>query len=156
MRELRFRCFDTLSPKMYTGHSLSIGSNGSFAYLEDDGNWKEYHDDNIIKVMQFTGLKDKNGTGIYESDILKGFRKEQKDKDGTSGYWIQDSVIWRNGGFKLFGRNLTDCYTKDNNHIWQFMWHEQGGLINKTGWYYQIDEIEVIGNIYENPELLTK
>jgi uncharacterized phage protein (TIGR01671 family) len=75
-------------------------------------------------IMQFTGMKDKNGRDIYEGDILV---------NGLSGTWIVQPL--ENGSFSLIG--ICKQY-KDAN--------------------YSIDALnsnkEVIGNIYENPELL--
>ena len=84
------------------------------------------HPDNTL--MQYTGLKDKNGVEIYEGDILSLIRCLDKhficmcnklpDKDFT------DVVIFENG---------------------EFTCNELGNIPD----YY-----EIIGNIYENPELL--
>jgi formylmethanofuran dehydrogenase subunit C len=65
------------------------------------------------KVMQFTGVKDKNGKEIYEGDIL--------NFDGL--------VEFKNGSFIVNG------------------WEPLGEMAT--------EKQEIIGNIYENPELLT-
>lgn len=75
--------------------------------------------------MQFTGLKDKNGKEIYEGDILR----EHKDKRCKPMIAV---VEW-------------DEYTTG----FSFEGHWDYGDLD-TNW----NETEVIGNIYENPELL--
>lgn len=75
-----------------------------------------------IILMQFTGLRDKNGHEIYEGDILRT-QERWVDKDGRlSSVRVQIQVVEWTGEYV-------------NSHYW----HE----------FY-----EVIGNIYENPELL--
>jgi len=79
-------------------------------------------DCNYCKIMQYTGLKDKNGNPIYEGDILKGI-------NGVIG-----QVIFNDGAF-LFSVDmmpLVDFTNYSNTEKWA----------------------EIIGNIYENPELL--
>jgi uncharacterized phage protein (TIGR01671 family) len=84
-------------------------------------------------VMQYTGLKDKNGKEIYEGDILKNIRH---------------------------GAQLIEVY-------WEGIRAKQMGWLDYGGWkfrkivndgkmtYATYDgDIEVIGNIYENPELV--
>lgn len=74
------------------------------------------------EIMQYTGLKDKNGKEIYEGDILKSKRLNAKGevKFGKAHFFI----LTRNGA--------------------------------AMGWELSpnTDELEVIGNIYENPELI--
>lgn len=69
-------------------------------------------------LMQYTGLKDRNGVEIYEGDIVKTSRGTQNQE-----------IFMRCG-----------CWFVS-------MEYELG--------YYQNEEVEVIGNKYENPELLT-
>lgn len=85
-------------------------------------------DDYIL--MQSTGLKDKNGVEIYEGDIVKVTNHPFQKKEDSAGIEID--------GDYLIGWS-------DHNLTWL-----AGDLL-----LYQLKPyIEVIGNIYENPELL--
>jgi uncharacterized phage protein (TIGR01671 family) len=85
-------------------------------------------------IMQFTGLLDKNGKEIYEGDLL-GLTQELGQADRVF--------------FEVFyhdGKGAFDCCRT----------HYQG---NRCGGYIpplNSDHLEVIGNIYENPDLLTE
>lgn len=89
-----------------------------------------------VELMQYTGLKDKNGVKIFEGDLLKYPENDDKDYIGIVAY----------GYF-----NCTCCHA-----VFGFT------TINKKGWpidmllqdLEQTPLYEVIGNIYENPELL--
>jgi hypothetical protein len=83
------------------------------------------------KLMQFTGLKDKNGKEIYEGDIIK-------DDDLTEIY----EVIWQDWypGFGL----------RRPKNITTGLGTAEQELNSETS----RGTIEVIGNIYENPEIL--
>ena len=82
------------------------------------------HCDNGI-ICQYTGLHDKNGKEIYEGDIVKAL---------ISGRWFVGRVIYEHSGFTI---DVT------NNKALEF---GRRGIIEP--W------TEVIGNIYNNPELL--
>src|SRR5690606_12438451 len=83
-------------------------------------------------VMQYTGLKDKNGKEIYEGDILAG-REVHQD----NFFCI---VKWGPGGF--YGHTVPGY-----NHFKPITY-----MMEAEGTQYN----EVIGNIYENPELITE
>ncbi|MCW0988459.1 YopX family protein [Streptococcus anginosus] len=101
---------------------------------EDEDDWQE--SENFI-LMQFTGLKDKNGTEIFEGDLLSC--------DGGMphivkfGQWICEDDL----GYKI--RNIG--FYIDSSY-------------DNTEWFQGIDyentpiKFEIIGNIYENQELL--
>ena len=76
------------------------------------------------EMMQYTGLKDKNGKEIYEGDILK-------IKIETMSQEWQEIVKYKSGYFTGVMRETMDGCQQEN-----------------------IENMEVIGNIYENPELI--
>lgn len=79
-------------------------------------------------VRQCTGLEDKNGKWIFEGDVL--------GTDTVSGF-----VLYENGCFAFRWKN-NDKYRAD--------FYKNCILTN----YARINELEVIGNIHDNPELL--
>ena len=102
-----------------------------------DVDFRFNHIANNLVFMQCTGLKDKNGKLIYEGDIV--------DINITRAKWV---VTWFRNRFILVP---TDEYS-DKDKI---------ASERKSGYYYfennnrfACERDEVIGNIYENPELL--
>ena len=125
MREIKFRAWDKEQRKMWqTGLSsphLQF-NNGEIFWLYDRGHKLQNGIDKSIVLMQYTGLKDKNGKEIYEGDIVK---------------WDE-------------GANISQV-------VW---WNEHGQFMLKDGVNDGVGigtmSLELIGNIYENPELLTE
>jgi len=137
MREIKFRAWDKLGKKMLFSkvfHELgsSVESFLAFEYPYKHPKhkymgWNELD----LKIMQYTGLQDKNGKGIYEGDIIE--YDPEEDGLGEEPFVYKDVVIWKDGGFK----------EKDTDE-WLFI--DNGNF----------DDVTVIGNIYENPELAKK
>lgn len=98
--------------------------------------WKS-QGQNISDIMQFTGLKDKNGKEIYEGDLLTSefthlFRDEDIKKKPCEVTWKEEY-----GGFYL-------TLEKRSTGLSEYL----------EGWKSGV--FEVIGNIHENPELVEK
>lgn len=114
-------------------------------YIGDDWEKDEY------VLMQYTGLKDKNGKEIYEGDIIKG---QFKHYDPILDSWREDE--------KMGGIVFWDLYGWRIEVIESLCEKERIGMVNYfdfsiNGVYWaskEFEDIEVIGNRYENPELL--
>jgi len=91
--------------------------------------WNEFGEIQSLakaELMQSTGLKDKNGKEIYEGDIL------------AAPHTYNIEIIYKNGGFLM--EFFDDIGEKCEYHL------------NKE--LIEQDDLEIIGNKYENPELL--
>lgn len=90
-------------------------------------------------VGQYTGLKDKNGKRIFEGDMIKPFDDE-----------IDKMVVeFHYGQFLL-------CLYGYRGYIAEYGWEEEGkyGCFEAEPLSSYGDDIEIIGNIHDNPELL--
>lgn len=113
-------------------------------YPERNDNFSYYvNNSDIIETMQCTGLKDKNNKLIYEGDILDLYVSSKK--------LYRYEVKYEIGSFMLVSQD----------EIFDFpnVWNDYVYPLSQLYYEYQneencIDECGVIGNIYENPELL--
>lgn len=126
-REIKFRAWDYESKRMFNVFSLSWSPKGEFLDASDplylEDMWVP-GEKHSIEIMQFTGLYDKNGKEIYEGDIL-----ENEDESLIVAEWYPD-------GFWYPFTSGASC----------------GCCGPYTDWDKE-NEREVIGNIYENPEI---
>lgn len=137
----KFRVWLKDKNKMCTVHSLHIGTN-KVIISSRCGNVSVYLDSNKI-LMQCTGLKDENGKLIYEGDILDLYVSSKK--------LYRYEVKYEIGSFMLVSQD----------EIFDFpnVWNDNVYPLSQLYWLYQNEEnciyqCKVIGNIYDNPELL--
>ena len=123
MREIRFRAWDKTLNKIH-----------SWSTIENHFTLEELLDDNFFEAMQYTGLKDKYGTEIYDGDYIRYSTRTINGSIYTHVCRVfqHESGTWRIEGY-----------------------HEDNHSYETKGTVYAAHLIcEVIGNIYENPELV--
>ena len=117
-REIKFRAWDK--------HHNSMEYINDLYWFEENG-IHDFNDDNYI-FMQNTGLKDKNGKEIYDSDIVK--------------------VTWGSG--KIVCYEVKYCESLGYHYLRDTENKEDDDIIC----IYDYSQMDVIGNVFDNPELL--
>jgi uncharacterized phage protein (TIGR01671 family) len=132
MREIKFRVYDTLSKQILSIVSLDFKKQKWSGVRSEGELWHGFFPE--VHLMQYTGLKDKNGREIYESDIVEY-------------YYCKSDCMKPN-----YEKNAHEIKTSEV--IFDYgMFGVEGCAINLSHVGIR-KQIEVIGNIYENPELL--
>ncbi len=141
MRELKFRAFYPTDKQMIDWNTLHQSA------------WNTFRGDtplsliyeilvtrrNEFEVMQFTGLKDKNGKEVYDGDILKSLHFIEANK---KKHYLYHKVGWceRLTGWQAVSAKQDGTEPNGNPQLWV---------------YFKNTEFVVYGNIHENPELLS-
>ena len=136
MREIKFRVWNKAYKEML-----------EYPIYELDG--EGLKGDDFSELMQYTGLKDKNEKEIYEGDIIRVH----------FGKWVEYEEEW--GGDDVYTKEIVKREEKD--FIGVVRWRTVGGIgfvvkeLNNQWFGFNKSKTnkgtEVIGNIYENPEL---
>ena len=162
MREIKFRVWDKQTKRMHIcgedGHDeidFEYKTNRAYYYNLQNGCGSLREDSDYV-LMQYTGMYDKNGKEIYEGDIIltqpfrdKPYSKKYKEKrlKGIVEYNVKcgDNFYGCEGKMKYWGAEWRveiidkEDFEKFGNYNW--------------GRFF---ECEVIGNIYNNKELLNE
>lgn len=130
---IKFRAWDKKTKTMYEVKSI-VFTLQSMLCVNKKAVYPErtlYLDDDDTILMQYTGLKDKNGVEIFEGDIVDAYD------------------YYENLGRKYKTTRFTGVITYEEN---SFYLKDGEGFFNNR--WVNAEEIEIIGNIYENPDLL--
>lgn len=138
MREIKFRAWD----KKFKGMHWDVESYDYFQPVFADGEEFVFADfisnkDNRFILMQFTGLRDSKNRDIFEGDIVTVNKRDPLHEVCFDAY---------NAGFSLRRQpytNSPDLQAREDGYIYAYYYFHDSDK-----------ELEVIGNVYENPELL--
>ena len=128
MKETKFKVWDVEKQNMFIVDMMTFRSNGDIFKV-----WPPVHDENTPGILinqtsgiliQYTGLKDKNGVEIYDGDIVTNYHRDIQVVEYSGCQWIT----------KLIKRK-TSWWPAQYLHCEYMKW-------------------VVIGNIHENPQLL--
>jgi len=127
-REIKFRCWDKMGEKMHYQEKQSLKE------------WFNRYGSNSFVMMQYTGFKDRKGKEVYEGDIINfttiisqsASLPPEMDKELENQGYGGKTKIQRSVEFEKHECFNGTCY----------------------GYPFPNEDIEVTGNIYENPNLL--
>lgn len=124
MREIKFRAWLKEHKSMKDVMEIDIDNQTIFYYWFGDHDG-HFENFNKIDLMQYTGLKDKNNKEIYEGDIVK---------------------LRANHGI-----GVVKYYDEWGAFVVEYVKSKPLAVL---GMHYYKEDIEILGNIYENPELM--
>ncbi|HGR2659822.1 TPA: YopX family protein, partial [Streptococcus pneumoniae] len=130
----KFRAYDGGSlSRMYQPDEVMVG-NGDIWIIDEDSVAGEWIVNNDLNLMQSTGIRDITNQEIFEGDVVKTTRFVGR-ADEVGGFYEYDKE------FIGIVKQLEGSWVIDTGSDAVCLWTE-------------IEENEIIGNIYENPELL--
>ena len=127
MRDLKFRAWDSDNNEMFNPKKLEWNAQGELRFFNKNSMWAH-----SMVLMQYTGLKDNKGKEIYEGDVVT-YGTEDEIVNAIVEFAEEDSeTSMFLTGFKMVVFSSADYEDGDDSD----------------------HALEIIGNIYENPEFL--
>lgn len=138
MKKIDFKAWDT-KRKMFTNFMIV---DNMFEFMDKvTGVWIRDDEQKRFKLLQYTGLKDKNGVTIYEGDVIHHRSIiPQWDKDLINE--IQAVVLTGKGMTRVEGWN-------ENGYI-----GEEIHRVHYACLLLSPESFEIIGNVHDNPKLM--
>lgn len=128
MREIKFRAWDKFE-KQWMDAPIIDGANGKMmAFSPLDGTFVRQFSDAEVEIVEYTGIDSEDGLEIFEGDIVK---------QEETLFGVVDTDLELTGVVKM----LEGCWVIDSGKDSVYLWSE-------TACH------QILGNIYENPELL--
>jgi|2_EtaG_2_1085320.scaffolds.fasta_scaffold48669_1 uncharacterized phage protein (TIGR01671 family) len=157
MRDIKFRAWNKDYKLM--DDCFFIQSNGVIyepANKTYDTPNTEIEEKTQLIIMQYTGLKDKNGVEIYEGDILNFDWRLQATNElyADDCKNIKGLVLFENAKFivRYFNKSMSFDLSDVNQNTFERFWRET--YVSAKDDYFKMTDFEVIGNIHQNPELI--
>lgn len=135
-REIKYKVHDRATGKIYFAGAIDWDVNMKPITVNcvDGPKLYQLNETHGFDLIQFTGLHDKNGKEVYEGDILWCGEYNRKN-----GHKLVSTVGWQGNRLPIGFTGITeDMYDEPTNY------------------YSQAPLFEVIGNVYENHELLNE
>ncbi len=132
-REIKFRAWKWSSTSMLEVGELTFFTDNTYLVNSEDPD---------CELMQFTGLLDKNGVDIYEGDIVK--------YEAVKGHFGVHQIIYEDKAAAF----LLQAITRASRNPIGMKYLGDIATSNRQYDTRTYELCEVIGNIYENPDLL--
>lgn len=145
MREVKFQAWDKWEKEMLpvAGINFTNGFMWINELIDDETPANTRYLDEVV-LRQYTGLKDKNDAEIFEGDIIRFYRRddynEGEEREGVSEVVYSSQLT----AFCYFYQVKSLVFEKGKSKVISAL----GGVYDQCGY------IKIIGNIYENPDLL--
>ena len=142
MREIKFRAWDKLIKEMFNVEIINFQERRVY---KDTVSYRKFED---IELIQYTELKDKNNKEIYEGDVVKlvhtGIEISADRLEDLKRF--VGIIKYENGIFKIVRTEKSLIESK--------YFEMEQKKVSEIFIYSKLYDLEVVGNIYENPELL--
>ena len=155
----KLRCWDKENKRFLYPLSFDLSPKGILilSFAIEGKKYLDVNDTDRYILIQCTGLKDKNGKLIYEGDLVKLPVNCNKELHGV---YTTREVVWRNGFWVLSyvssqkGQIMPRGYSAGFLHDYLDDDFNEYFLFGNNDMFCKYKQLEVIGNIHENLELL--